>query len=263
MSDDLRELAGALRGSYGRAHEHHATLGSTNDRALQWLQQGAPHGAVVTADAQHAGRGRRGRTWITAEGTSLFVSVVLRPGPISPPERFGALGLAVAVGLREGLPPLRSPVMLKWPNDLHVEGHKLGGILCEARWVGTAPEVVVGFGINVDVPRFAPGLHATSLASMSAVALPGRATLLGDLLASLEGALEPFFARGFAAVRERYLSHCELMGQPVQVGDVADPGGARRGTALRLDDGGALWVQPAPTGAPFRVDSADVWLVPR
>ena len=59
------------------------------------------------------------------------------------------LGLGVGVGLREGLPPLRQPVRLKWPNDLRVDGRKLGGILCESRWVGDVPEVVVGFGINV------------------------------------------------------------------------------------------------------------------
>ncbi|MCH9680376.1 MAG: biotin--[acetyl-CoA-carboxylase] ligase [Deltaproteobacteria bacterium] len=263
MSDDLTLLSGLLRGAYGRPHEHHSRLGSTNDRALEWLREGAPHGAVVTADAQDAGRGRRGRSWFSPAGQSLYVSVVIRPGPIRPPERLGALGLAVGVGLREGLVPFGVPVTLKWPNDLLVGDDKLGGILCEARWMGDRPEVVVGFGINIHGRTFAPGLRATSVTLHADGDTPGRAAVLASVLSSLEGALEPFLSRGFAAVRERYLPHCSALGQPVDVGDAEQPGQARRGTALRLDDDGALWVRPHDGGVPFRVESSDVWMVPR
>jgi BirA family biotin operon repressor/biotin-[acetyl-CoA-carboxylase] ligase len=263
-ADELRGLAAWLRGGYGRPHEHHAELGSTNDRALEWLRQGAPHGAVVTADAQSAGRGRRGRPWFSPPGESLYASLVLRPGPVRPPERLGPLGLAVGVGLREGLPLLRHPVVLKWPNDLKVDGRKLGGILCESRWVGDAPEVVVGFGINVHARAFPGPLAdvATSLAQHRDAGAPGRAELLAGLLVALEGALEPFLRGGFGAVRERYLPHCEVLGRVVEVGDQAAPQGARRGTAERLDEDGALWVRPQGGGPAFRVESSDVWLVP-
>ena len=166
MIDDLRRLPQLRRGRYGEPHEHHERLGSTNDRGLAWLREGAPHGAVVTADAQDAGRGRRGRAWFSPPGANLYVSVLLRPGPVRPSSRLGALGLAVGVGLREGLPPLRAPVVLKWPNDLKVEGRKLGGILCEARWIDDEPEVVVGFGLNVHPSAFPAALRsqATCLA---------------------------------------------------------------------------------------------------
>jgi BirA family biotin operon repressor/biotin-[acetyl-CoA-carboxylase] ligase len=263
-ADDLRGLSTWLRGAYGRPHEHHAVIGSTNDRALQWLRDGAPHGAVVTADAQQAGRGRRGRQWFSPAGESLYVSLVLRPGPVRPPERLGSLGLAVGVGLREGLPPLRHPVMLKWPNDLQVDGRKLGGILCEARWLGDAPELVVGFGLNVHAQAFPAELQAvaTSVAQHGDGAAPGRATLLAALLAALEAAIEPFLQGGFAAVRERYVPWCESLGRMVQVGDQAAPAGARQGVAERLDEDGALWVRPTGGGAPFRVESSDVWLAP-
>lgn len=272
MSDALGRLPHVRRGAYGQPHEHHEHLGSTNDRGLQWLGQGAPHGAVVTADAQGAGRGRRGRSWSSPPGSGLYVSLLLRPGPIRPPERFGALGLAVAVGLREGLPPLQAPVRLKWPNDLLIEGRKLGGILCEARWSGDAPEVVVGFGLNVHPQEFPAALRgrATCLADHCSDRLsdrlpdrgPGRATLLAGLLVGLESAIEPFLRHGFGAVRARYVAHCETLGRVVEVGDVSAPAGARRGVAERLDDDGGLWVRPDDGGPPFRVESSDVWFVP-
>lgn len=263
-ADDLRELSTWLRGGYGRPHEHHAALSSTNDRALEWLREGAPHGAVVTADAQTAGRGRRGRAWFSPPGQSLYASLVLRPGPVEPPGRLGALGLAVGVGLREGLPSLSAPVQLKWPNDLRVAGRKLGGILCESRWVGEVPEVVVGFGINVHAREFTGPLAAvaTSVARHREGGAPGRAELLAALLVALEGAVEPFLRGGFAAVRERYVPWCETLGREALVGDQAAPEGARRGVAERLDEDGALWVRPADGGPAFRVESSDVWLAP-
>jgi BirA family biotin operon repressor/biotin-[acetyl-CoA-carboxylase] ligase len=252
-----------LRGGYGRPHEHHAVLGSTNDRALEWLRQGAPHGALVTADAQEAGRGRRGRSWSSPPGEGLYASLVLRPGPVRPSDRLGAMGLAVAVGLREGLPPLRRPAALKWPNDLVVGGHKLGGILCESRWVGDAPEVVVGFGLNVHTRAFHGPLAAvaTSLAQHCDGDVPGRAALLAELLVALEAALEPFLRGGFAVVRERYLPYCETLGRRVVVGDHGAPQAGRRGVAERLDEDGGLWVRPED-GPAFRVEAADVWLAP-
>jgi BirA family transcriptional regulator, biotin operon repressor / biotin---[acetyl-CoA-carboxylase] ligase len=261
--DDLQTLVRHLRTrTFGRAHEHHADIESTNERAASWAGSGAPHGALVTADAQRRGRGRRGRAWHSPPGENLYASVVVRPGPVG--EGLGAIGLAVAVGLREALPQPPGGISLKWPNDLLIGERKLGGILCESRWCGDTPEVVIGFGINVHTTRFPEALVtvATSLSqALPAGRVPARAPLLADLLASLEDTVASFFDGGFRAIRARYEPHCIVMGRVIELDDV--PGGRRRVVAHGLDHDGALLVRPTAGGALQRIEAADVWMVPR
>lgn len=242
----------------GRSHEHWTQLASTNDRAIAWARAGAPHGAIVTADAQTAGRGRLGRAWNSPAGEDLYVSMVLRPAPGRP---VGALGLAVGVGLREGLAAWLPWAQLKWPNDVLCAGRKLAGILCEARWEGDRPEIVAGFGINVGRRQFAGALAetATSLAR-ELPAPPDRAVVLARVLVTVERALDDFFAGGFAELRDRYEPHCALCGQAVEV-DMNDGTGKRTpARAVGLADDGALLVEPLAGGPPRRVESGDVWL---
>jgi BirA family biotin operon repressor/biotin-[acetyl-CoA-carboxylase] ligase len=265
--DDLRELGSLLTTTrLGRVHEHHASLGSTNDRALAWLSEGAADGALVTADAQTAGRGRLGRRWSSPPGRDLYASVIVRPGLAA--SGFGAVSLAVAVGLREGLlalfgARLSGTLALKWPNDLLLDGRKLAGILCESRWRGREVELVIGFGINVHRERdeFEPELRAraTSLAlQLEPEQRRGRAAILAAVLAQLELELERFFAGGFAAIRSRYEPHCVVIGETIEV---AEPSGRRfMAIAEGLDDDGALRVRPCEGGPSVRVESADVWL---
>lgn len=240
----------------GRSHEHWTELASTNDRALAWARAGAPHGAIVTADAQTAGRGRLGRTWRSPPDEDLYVSMVLRPGS----QKIGALGLAVGVGLRDGLSSWVPWAQLKWPNDILCAGRKLAGILCEARWDGGKPEVVAGFGINVG-RRELPGELAETATSLARElpSAPDRALVLARVLLTIERALDEFFAGGFAEIRDRYEPHCALRGQTVQV-DLNDGTGRTPARALGLDDDGALRVEPLAGGAPRRVESGDVWL---
>ncbi|MFO7565372.1 MAG: biotin--[acetyl-CoA-carboxylase] ligase [Enhygromyxa sp.] len=273
MSDDLERLAELLTTArLGRVHEHHASLSSTNDRALAWLAAGAPDGALVTADQQTAGRGRLGREWSSPPGRDLYASVILRPGVSA--QGFGALALAVGVGLREGVlaafggePAWHErgwpELCLKWPNDLLLGGRKLAGILCESRWRGREVEVVIGFGVNVhrQLEEFEPSLRAraTSLA-LQVPERRGRAAILAAVLARLEHELERFFAEGFAGVRARYEPHCVVIGRAIEV----EQRSGERIAALAegLDPDGALRVRPREGGASFRVESADVWLAP-
>jgi BirA family biotin operon repressor/biotin-[acetyl-CoA-carboxylase] ligase len=271
--DDLRELASLLTTArLGRVHEHHASLDSTNDRALSWLGQvgsgGAPDGALVTADAQTAGRGRLGRPWSSPPGRDLYASVIVRPGVAA--SGFGAVSLAVAVGLREGLlslfgARLSDKLALKWPNDLLLDGRKLAGILCESRWRGREVELVIGFGINVhrEFDEFEPDLRAraTSLAlALEPQHRRGRAAILAAVLAELERSLDRFFAEpgGFRAIRSRYEPHCLVIGKTIEV---AEPSGRKFfAIAEGLDEDGALRVRPCEGGESVRVESADVWL---
>jgi BirA family biotin operon repressor/biotin-[acetyl-CoA-carboxylase] ligase len=267
VHDDLRELGSLLTTArLGRVHEHHASLASTNDRALAWLGEGAPDGALVTADAQTAGRGRLGRRWSSPPGRDVYASVIVRPGVA--PTGFGAVSLAVAVGLREGLlslfgEGLSDKLALKWPNDLLLDGRKLAGILCESRWRGREVELVIGFGINVHRERdeFEPDLRARATSLALALEMQdrrGRGAILAGVLAELEKNLERFFAGGFAAIRSRYEPHCLVIGETIEV---AEPSGRRfMAIAEGLDDDGALLVRPHEGGPSIRVESADVWL---
>jgi BirA family biotin operon repressor/biotin-[acetyl-CoA-carboxylase] ligase len=118
---------------------HLRCIGSTSDRARELALAGAPHGALVTAAAQTAGRGRQGRAWTTAPGSALAMSVVLRdPPPLLP--------LAAAVAVAAACGP---EAQIKWPNDVWVARRKVAGILAEGRphegWA------VLGIGVNVAV----------------------------------------------------------------------------------------------------------------
>jgi BirA family transcriptional regulator, biotin operon repressor / biotin---[acetyl-CoA-carboxylase] ligase len=136
----------------GHPRLHLRTTDSTNDRARELATAGAPHGALVTADAQTAGRGRQGRTWIAPAGSSLLLSLILRD--VDPLVSLRA-GLAVA-------DLAGAAARVKWPNDVLLDGRKVAGVLVEARpqegWA------VLGIGVNaaLDVADLPPELHETA-----------------------------------------------------------------------------------------------------
>jgi BirA family biotin operon repressor/biotin-[acetyl-CoA-carboxylase] ligase len=196
----------------GRPRVHHRLTDSTNERARVLATGGAPHGTLITADEQTAGRGRQGREWTAAPGAALLMSLVLR----DPAE---ALPLAAAVAVCEAL-PVKAAV--KWPNDIWVERRKVAGILVEARpqegWA------VVGIGVNV---RGAPALeHVTSLEGAVGVE-----ELLERLLLALDGWLSQPLPEVLAAWRSRDA----LLGQPVRWQN-----GSGKGAGI--DESGALLV---------------------
>ena len=145
---------------------HLASVGSTMAEAAAWAAAGAPHGAVVVAETQTAGRGRHGRVWHDVPGASLMLSLVLRPRLA--PERLGLVGLAAGLAVAEAAETVGACARLKWPNDVlapDAAGHlaKLAGVLAEAAWSGPAPAVILGAGLNVEQADFPPDLRATSL----------------------------------------------------------------------------------------------------
>jgi BirA family biotin operon repressor/biotin-[acetyl-CoA-carboxylase] ligase len=127
------------------------TIPSTNHAALNLGEKGAPDGTLVIADFQSAGKGRFGRSWVAPAGTSLLLSLLLRPRlPVS--DSF-YLAMVAALGVAEGVERTTGlAARLKWPNDVLVAGRKVSGLLVESRILGNRLEfVVVGIGINVNL----------------------------------------------------------------------------------------------------------------
>jgi BirA family transcriptional regulator, biotin operon repressor / biotin---[acetyl-CoA-carboxylase] ligase len=204
----------------GRPRLHLRETTSTNDRARALAAAGAPHGTLVTAGAQSAGRGRQGRTWAAPPGRALLCSLLLRDHDPLLPLR---AGLAVADLGGEG-------ALVKWPNDVLLGGRKLAGILVEAR-----PEdgwAVLGIGVNVavDLADLPPGLRdrAATLGRPPDGVEPALRELLGRLAARLA---EPP-SDSLAALRARDA----LRDRPVRWA-----GGS--GTGAGIDDAGALLVR--------------------
>ena len=212
----------------GRPRVHHRTTDSTNQRAKELAAAGAPHGTLVTADEQTAGRGRQGRAWTAAPGDALLFSLVVR----GLEERHALLPLAAAVAVAEACERIAAiECAIKWPNDVWIERRKVSGILIEGRpqngWA------VIGIGLNVATAEFPEELRDTAT-SLAVAAPPGPSVdeVLGALLGSLDGLLEAPASDVLAAWRTRDA----LLGA-----EVAWNGG--RGTGSGVTDAGALRVE--------------------
>jgi BirA family transcriptional regulator, biotin operon repressor / biotin---[acetyl-CoA-carboxylase] ligase len=206
--------------SLGNPRVHFRLTDSTNARARELASGGAPHGTVVTADEQSAGRGRQGRTWTAPAGRALLCSVVIRDPP-----RLLPLAAGVAVAEVAG-----ADAQIKWPNDVLLGGRKVAGILVEARlqerWA------VVGIGLNVAVRK-----------ADFPVELRDRAGTLGlepsaiePTLDALLRALERSLAGGSDAVLEALRRRDALLGREVRWG-------GRAGIGAGIDDDGRLVVR--------------------
>jgi len=147
---------------------------STLDVAHRLAARGAPAGTLVIANEQTAGRGRGGKSWQSAPGAGLWLTLIERPSDSS---GLGVLSLRVGLAAAEALDRFAAePVRLKWPNDLYIDQGKLGGILVEARWREQAVEwVAIGLGVNVQAPT-----NVETAAGLE----PGtdRLEVLGDLI---------------------------------------------------------------------------------
>jgi len=203
----------------GRPRVHHRSTDSTNERGRELASGGAPHGTLVTADEQTAGRGRQGRAWIAAPGSAVLMSVVLR-------RIDGALPLAAAVAVCEAL-PLRA--LVKWPNDIWIGRRKVAGILVEGRPLeGWA---VLGIGVNVSALDLPAELEdvATSLRR------EGLNSSTEEVLMSLLVSLDRWLERPTPEVLAAWRTRDALRGEAVHW-----PGGS--GQAAGVDDSGALLV---------------------
>ncbi len=240
----------------GQPLRYYDSVASTNEVALAWAREGAPHGAVVTAKAQTSGRGRRGRSWTSPAGKGLYLSLVLRPSiePSQVPQltMLAALASALAVEKLTGL-----TASTKWPNDILLHGRKTGGILSEAEFKnGRLDFAIVGIGLNVNFqiddlpPR--PIFPATSLLIETGRAWPVD-ELRQELLQECDRLYAIYTAGGWETLRADFAGRCAGLGQPVRVVEEAE---TYSGVASMIDADGILVVQTA-TG-PRRVVAGDV-----
>jgi BirA family biotin operon repressor/biotin-[acetyl-CoA-carboxylase] ligase len=208
----------------GSPRVHYRATDSTNERAKPLAAAGAPHGTLVTAEEQSAGRGRQGRAWIAPAGSAVLMSLVVRD---LGERRFPMLPLAAAVAVAEGcesLAPVRCAI--KWPNDVWIERRKVAGILVEGRpgegWG------VLGIGLNVGTQSFPEGLREI------ATSLPGVG--VEPALAALVEALTDWLGKGVDEVLTAWRTRDALLGQPVRWADGS-------GVAAGIDDSGSLLVE--------------------
>jgi len=222
----------------GSPRVHHRVTGSTNDLARELAFAGAPHGTLVTAAEQHAGRGRHGRRWHAPPASALLCSLVLRDPP---PLLSLRAGIAVAEAIGPG-------ARLKWPNDVLVDGRKAAGILVETRprerWA------VLGIGVNVAVDLAELPAQLARTAGTLGLDRSAIEPLLGQLLVRLED----WLARAERTVLEGWRSRDALLDL-----EVAWRGGA--GIARGIDDAGSLLVESA--GAVHALDAGEVHLLER
>jgi BirA family biotin operon repressor/biotin-[acetyl-CoA-carboxylase] ligase len=234
--------------------------GSTNRDLLELAASGAPEGVVLVADHQTAGRGRLDRTWVAPPGSSLLLSVLLRPGTAPPHLLTTATALAALTAARR---VAGVEARLKWPNDLVVDGpagaQKLAGILAESTVDGgRVTGVVVGIGLNVNWPdELPPDLEGTAVALNHLVGHEVDCEeLLDELLVDLDrwcDRLDDRDAAGDLVVVAEARARSATLGHHVRV----DLGGeVVTGRAVALTDGGELVVETA--AGPRTVVAGDV-----
>jgi BirA family biotin operon repressor/biotin-[acetyl-CoA-carboxylase] ligase len=232
---------------FGTPHHHHEITDSTNSRAKDLAEAGAPSGTVVTAAEQSAGRGRGDRVWSAPAGAALLYSAILRPLGVA----HLLLPLAVPVAVCEAC-EAAAPVgcRIKWPNDLWLDERKLAGILIEAR----PPEwAVIGVGVNVSITEGdLPEDLRWPAASL------GHGVAVEQLRVAVDRALERWVEAPAGEVLEEFRGRDALRGR--EVGWVGGPeAGGRSGVAEGIDERGNLLVRDA-SGEVHALGSGEVSL---
>lgn len=212
---------------------------STQDVAREAALQGAAEGLLVLAEEQTAGRGRVGRAWWAPPGTAILSSLLLRPS--FPPEHAGYIGMIAGMAMSDALAQIaRVQVRLKWPNDLLLQGRKLGGILIESLWEGGHLDaVILGLGLNVRV-RFPPEspLFGQAISLLEA----GIHVEREPIIVAYARRLADYYARlhrGWVPTRA-WAARLDTLGKPVRV---IEHGAAWEGIAVDVTPAGELVVQ--------------------
>lgn len=238
--------------SHGCAAALHyaAAVDSTNQWAKRIFAE-TPHGSVLLADAQTAGRGRFGRTWYSPPGVSIYMSWVVRATDLPAAGVFWhfAAAWAVAGVLDKDLPDIEA----KWPNDLWIQGRKLAGFLTELLYTGSRPQgIVVGIGLNVHATEWPSSMEVRPISLEEAT---GRRWDRTDLVIAVVDALaqaERLWQAGYAtALLQEWFRKARW--QPGQTAYLRVQGRLRRGQIVAVEADGSLRVRLPETADVVRL----------
>jgi BirA family biotin operon repressor/biotin-[acetyl-CoA-carboxylase] ligase len=233
-------------------HQRLETTASTNDVARARAMEGAPHGSVISAETQQAGRGRLGRAWWSPPSGAALMSVILRPTKGT--EHVAAVALEAGLAVVEALADQGVEARVKWPNDIWIGGKKAGGILCElVEDAGGGAAVIVGVGLNVNVAQadFPPELQAsaTSLREASGWSYELEGVILG---------IRDRLLTRFATFEDAGLDVASAERLSVTVGARVRDEAGREGLATGIASSGALKVRWDGADADAEVIAGDV-----
>jgi len=231
---------------------------STSSELMRRAERGAPSGSVIVADRQSAGRGRRGRSWLSSPESSLTFSLLWRfPGNAA---SLSGLSLAVGVGLAEAMENLGAQgVCLKWPNDVLLRAGddfaKLAGILIELSSDRRGTQAIIGIGLNLspptgDLPQPAAGLSQACPQTID------RHDALAAILGQLAEVLDTFTVNRFFGLKMKWQHYHAWQDQAVKI--LGEGEAPKCGRCLGVDDDGALLLD-TPAGIE-RIFSGDVSL---
>ena len=215
---------------------------STNNQAKAYGEKGEAHGTLFVADMQAAGKGRRGRAWVSPAGSSIYMTILLHPDvlPTKAPQLTLVMAMAVAEGIRKvtGL-----ETKIKWPNDIIVHGRKVCGILTEmSTEIDYINYVVIGDGINVNQETFPEEIRdtATSLKIETGSSVR-RSVLIATIMECFEQFYEVFMTtEDLSGLQERYNAMLVNLGREVRV---LEPGNEYEAHALGINRTGELIVR--------------------
>lgn len=254
-----RELFSCLsHPQFWKSFRFHSETDSTNSRASELAGKSAPHGTIVCADSQTAGRGRLGRKWESPPGTNLYLSLLLRP-PLEP-SRAPAITLVTAVALAMAVEKTTSlGAGLKWPNDLYLGGRKAAGILAETTGdPDRLRHVVIGVGLNVnaDIESFPEYLRdrATSLRIETGKVFR-RVAILARFLDAFVECYGEFLSSGFGAMLPEWNRRDILKGKKVTL---RHGGREARGIAVGVDESGMLLFRREASNKAERISSGEI-----
>jgi BirA family biotin operon repressor/biotin-[acetyl-CoA-carboxylase] ligase len=218
------------------------SVSSTNSILKQLVADGAKEGTVVVAKQQTAGRGRAERQWHSPLG-GLYFSLMVRPPPMRRPTDLALLtGAAMAQTVKRFFSP-EIPVGVKWPNDVLIQGKKVGGVLCEALGTGKTTEIIIGVGININTPasELTAFSHIPFQASSFCEVSSGKhfdlEEVLQTFLAIFFEIYETYLQDGFRFVQNLWERECLLLGKKIELNENDSK---IQGTFLGIDGQGAL-----------------------